>query len=125
MAYSECFLALGVILLVGSATIWLCKKTKAGVGADGQRARQQVNLIIKDLRGQVVSDRDQGNVGLPNRQCRAESGGPLSGEVLERGRDVIFFLLRRIAVCAVRRRPFGTSLDLNRDGRLVYRCDRS
>jgi DHA2 family multidrug resistance protein len=32
MAYSECFLALGVILLVGSVTIWLCKKTKA-VGA--------------------------------------------------------------------------------------------
>jgi len=95
------------------------------VGADGQRARQQVNLIIKDLRGQVVSDRDQGNVGS-SRQCRAESGGSLSGEVLEkRGRDVIFFLLRRIAVCAVRRRPFGTSLDLNRDGRLVYRCDRS
>src|SRR6201988_3623804 len=29
MAYSECFLALGVILLIGSATIWLCKKTKA------------------------------------------------------------------------------------------------
>jgi len=33
MAYSECFLALGVILLVGSATIWLCKKTKAGAAA--------------------------------------------------------------------------------------------
>src|ERR1700752_5194648 len=32
MAYSECFLALGIILLIGSATIWLCKKTKA-VGA--------------------------------------------------------------------------------------------
>ena len=32
MAYSECFLALGIILLVGSVTIWLCKKTKA-VGA--------------------------------------------------------------------------------------------
>ena len=32
MAYSECFLALGVILLLGSATIWLYKKTKA-VGA--------------------------------------------------------------------------------------------
>jgi uncharacterized membrane protein len=29
MAYSECFLALGVILLVGSVAIWLCKKTKA------------------------------------------------------------------------------------------------
>jgi MFS transporter, DHA2 family, multidrug resistance protein len=29
MAYSECFLALGGILLIGSATIWLCKKTKA------------------------------------------------------------------------------------------------
>jgi MFS transporter, DHA2 family, multidrug resistance protein len=34
MAYSECFLALGVILLMGSVTIWLCKKTKA-VGAAG------------------------------------------------------------------------------------------
>jgi MFS transporter, DHA2 family, multidrug resistance protein len=29
MAYNECFLTLGVILLVGSVTIWLCKKTKA------------------------------------------------------------------------------------------------
>jgi hypothetical protein len=29
MAYSECFLALGVVLLLGSVTIWLCKKTKA------------------------------------------------------------------------------------------------
>jgi MFS transporter, DHA2 family, multidrug resistance protein len=34
MAYSECFLALGVILLMGSVTIWLCKKTKAA-GAAG------------------------------------------------------------------------------------------
>jgi hypothetical protein len=33
MAYSECFLALGVILLIGSAAIWLCKKTKAGGAA--------------------------------------------------------------------------------------------
>ena len=30
MAYSECFLVLGIILLVGSGTIWLCKKTQAG-----------------------------------------------------------------------------------------------
>ena len=30
MAYNECFLALGVILLIGSAAIWLCKKSKAG-----------------------------------------------------------------------------------------------
>jgi DHA2 family multidrug resistance protein len=30
MAYSECFLALGIMLLIGSATIWLCTKTKAG-----------------------------------------------------------------------------------------------
>ena len=30
MAYSECFLALGVMLLIGSAMIWLCTKTKAG-----------------------------------------------------------------------------------------------
>jgi MFS transporter, DHA2 family, multidrug resistance protein len=30
MAYNEGFLALGVILLVGSGVIWLCKKTKAG-----------------------------------------------------------------------------------------------
>jgi hypothetical protein len=29
MAYSECFLALGFILLIGSVTTWLCKKTKA------------------------------------------------------------------------------------------------
>jgi DHA2 family multidrug resistance protein len=29
MAYSECFLVLGVILLAGSAAIWLCKRTKA------------------------------------------------------------------------------------------------
>jgi hypothetical protein len=29
MAYSECFPALGVILLIGSITIWLCQKTKA------------------------------------------------------------------------------------------------
>jgi cell fate (sporulation/competence/biofilm development) regulator YlbF (YheA/YmcA/DUF963 family) len=33
MAYSECFLVLGVILLFGSGTIWLCKKTRAGAGA--------------------------------------------------------------------------------------------
>jgi MFS transporter, DHA2 family, multidrug resistance protein len=30
MAYSECFLTLGIMLLIGSATIWLCTKTKAG-----------------------------------------------------------------------------------------------
>jgi MFS transporter, DHA2 family, multidrug resistance protein len=30
MAYSECFLAIGVILIIGSAMIWLCTKTKAG-----------------------------------------------------------------------------------------------
>src|SRR6201982_1795432 len=30
MAYSECFLVLGIILLIGSAMIWLCTKTKAG-----------------------------------------------------------------------------------------------
>jgi hypothetical protein len=35
MAYSECFLALGVILLVGSAAIWLCAKAKAAAGAAG------------------------------------------------------------------------------------------
>jgi MFS transporter, DHA2 family, multidrug resistance protein len=35
MAYSECFLALGIILLIGSASIWLCKKTKAAGGAVG------------------------------------------------------------------------------------------
>jgi MFS transporter, DHA2 family, multidrug resistance protein len=33
MAYSECFLVLGIILLVGSATIWFCKKTRATGGA--------------------------------------------------------------------------------------------
>jgi hypothetical protein len=35
MAYSECFLALGIILLIGSASIWLCKKTKATGAAVG------------------------------------------------------------------------------------------
>src|SRR5260370_25974381 len=33
LAYSECFLVLGVILLIGSITIWLCKKTKASGAA--------------------------------------------------------------------------------------------
>ena len=33
MAYNECFLALGVILLLGSVSIWLCKKTKAAGAA--------------------------------------------------------------------------------------------
>jgi MFS transporter, DHA2 family, multidrug resistance protein len=33
MAYSECFLVLGIILLIGSASIWLCKKTQAGGAA--------------------------------------------------------------------------------------------
>jgi MFS transporter, DHA2 family, multidrug resistance protein len=33
MAYSECFLVLGIILLVGSGAIWLCKKTRATGGA--------------------------------------------------------------------------------------------
>jgi MFS transporter, DHA2 family, multidrug resistance protein len=33
MAYSECFLVLGIILLVGSAAIWFCKKTRATGGA--------------------------------------------------------------------------------------------
>jgi MFS transporter, DHA2 family, multidrug resistance protein len=33
MAYSECFLVLGVILLIGSVTIWLCRKTTAAGGA--------------------------------------------------------------------------------------------
>ena len=77
-----------------------------------RRIRAAIILIIKDLRGQVVSDRDQGNVGLPNRQCRAESGGPLSGEVLEkRRREVLFFPLGRVAFIAVRRRPFGPTLN--------------
>ena len=35
MAYSECFLVLGIILLIGSASIWLCKKTKATGAAVG------------------------------------------------------------------------------------------
>jgi hypothetical protein len=35
MAYSECFLVLGVILLIGSITIWLCARTKAAAGAAG------------------------------------------------------------------------------------------
>jgi DHA2 family multidrug resistance protein len=30
MAYSECFLAIALMLLIGSAMIWLCTKTKAG-----------------------------------------------------------------------------------------------
>jgi DHA2 family multidrug resistance protein len=30
MAYSECFLAIAFMLLIGSAMIWLCTKTKAG-----------------------------------------------------------------------------------------------
>jgi DHA2 family multidrug resistance protein len=33
MAYSECFLVLGIILLVGSLAIWFCKKTRATGGA--------------------------------------------------------------------------------------------
>jgi MFS transporter, DHA2 family, multidrug resistance protein len=33
MAYSECFLALGIILIIGSVTIWLCKKAKPAAGA--------------------------------------------------------------------------------------------
>jgi len=81
------------------------------VGADSQRARLQISLIIKDLRGQVVTDRDQGDLGS-NRQGRAESGGPLSREVLEKGcREVLFFLLGRVALIAVRRRPFGPTLN--------------
>ena len=81
------------------------------VGADSQRARQQVSLIIKDLRGQVMSDRDQGNVGS-NRQCRPESGGPLSRQVLEkRRREVFFFLIRRVALSAVGRGRFGPTLN--------------
>ena len=32
IAYSECFLTLGILLLLGSVSIWLCKKAKA-VGA--------------------------------------------------------------------------------------------
>jgi hypothetical protein len=33
MAYSECFLAIGVILITGSVMIWLCAKAKAGGAA--------------------------------------------------------------------------------------------
>jgi len=33
MAYSECFLALGIILIIGFVTIWLCKKAKPAAGA--------------------------------------------------------------------------------------------
>jgi DHA2 family multidrug resistance protein len=33
MAYSECFLAIGVILITGSVMIWLCAKAKAGSAA--------------------------------------------------------------------------------------------
>jgi len=33
MAYSECFLAVGIILIIGSVTIWLCKKAKPAAGA--------------------------------------------------------------------------------------------
>jgi DHA2 family multidrug resistance protein len=33
MAYSECFLVIGIILLVGSVMIWLCAKAKAAGAA--------------------------------------------------------------------------------------------
>jgi MFS transporter, DHA2 family, multidrug resistance protein len=33
MAYSECFLAVGIMLIIGSVTIWLCKKAKPAAGA--------------------------------------------------------------------------------------------
>jgi MFS transporter, DHA2 family, multidrug resistance protein len=33
MAYSECFLAIAVMLVVGSVMIWLCVKAKAGGAA--------------------------------------------------------------------------------------------
>jgi hypothetical protein len=63
-----------------------------------RRIRAAIILIIKDLRGQVVSDSDQSNVGS-NRQRRAQSGGPLNREVLKkRGRNANFSLLGRIAV---------------------------
>jgi MFS transporter, DHA2 family, multidrug resistance protein len=29
MAFSECFLVVGIVLLAGSMTIWLCRKTKS------------------------------------------------------------------------------------------------
>src|SRR3984893_16296211 len=35
MAYNECFLALGIILLLGSVSIWLCQKTHAAGSAAG------------------------------------------------------------------------------------------
>jgi hypothetical protein len=34
MAFSECFLVVGSVLLAGSLVIWFCRKTKAG-GASG------------------------------------------------------------------------------------------
>jgi MFS transporter, DHA2 family, multidrug resistance protein len=34
MAFSECFLVVGSVLLAGSLVIWFCRKTKAG-GAPG------------------------------------------------------------------------------------------
>src|SRR5258708_27458671 len=85
----------------------------------GQSMSSAAGTSDHDLRGQVVSDRDQGNVGS-NRQGRAESGRSLSGEVLKkRGRNANFSLLRRIAVSTVGRRPFGIADDRLR---LIFTC---
>jgi uncharacterized membrane protein len=33
MAFSECFLLVGSVLLAGSLVVWFCRKTKAAGGA--------------------------------------------------------------------------------------------
>jgi hypothetical protein len=35
MAFSECFLIVGSVLLAGSLVVWFCHKAKAGAGGGG------------------------------------------------------------------------------------------
>ena len=50
MAYSECFLAIGIMLLVGSATIWLCTKTRAGgTGGALMKIPEDVSLLHRSV----------------------------------------------------------------------------
>lgn len=66
---------------------------------------------LVQLRGQVMNDRDQGDLGS-NRQGRTESGSALSGEVLDkRRREVLFFRLGRVGLTTVGRGHFDPSLN--------------
>jgi hypothetical protein len=62
MADSECFLALGMILLIGSVTIWLCKEPKQPAApaqfTDLKNERLQPTILDDEIVRPTASGRD-------------------------------------------------------------------